>query len=401
MLARRREPGEADLAAVAAPDGTSVFFCARASGGWLADFLALEPERRRGAPVPIDRIDHVALAQPFDAFDEAALFYRSVLGLQPRDSQELAGPDGLVRSRAVAERRRARAARAQRPAAGGAEHGQAELQHVAFACDDALAAARAMRERGAPLLRDPGQLLRRPRGAARARPGRCSTRCASSASSTTAPRRGELLHFYTARVGRPRVLRGGRAARRLRRLRRRQLAGPDGGAADDRRAGSPDEEESMQTSEVAEREAPRRRRAASARGGRGARPPRAPPLRRLIGPSVILIGVGIASGEYILYPFIASQAGLVFLWAAVVGILVQFFINMEIERYTLATGETAIGGFQRLWKPLGAILGDRRDARHDVARVGDDRGDGDDVPVRRRRREHDRDRRPAGRSAWR
>ena len=88
--------------------------------------------------------------------------------------------------------------------------------------------------------------------------------------------------------------------------------------------------------------------------------PEAPPLRRLIGPSVILIGVGIASGEYILYPFIASQAGLVFLWAAVVGILVQFFINMEIERYTLATGETAIAGFQRLWKPWG---GSSRPAR--------------------------------------
>jgi predicted membrane protein len=70
--------------------------------------------------------------------------------------------------------------------------------------------------------------------------------------------------------------------------------------------------------------------------------PDPPPLRRLLGPSVILIGVGIASGEYILFPFIASQAGLVFLWAAVVGILMQFFINREIERYTLATGETAV-----------------------------------------------------------
>jgi hypothetical protein len=84
--------------------------------------------------------------------------------------------------------------------------------------------------------------------------------------------------------------------------------------------------------------------------------PDPPPLRRLIGPSVILIGVGIASGEYILYPYIASQAGLVFLWAAVVGVLVQFFINMEIERYTLATGETALGGFMRMWKPWGGIL---------------------------------------------
>jgi hypothetical protein len=79
-------------------------------------------------------------------------------------------------------------------------------------------------------------------------------------------------------------------------------------------------------------------------------------LRRLIGPSVVLVGVGVASGEYILFPFIASQAGLVFLWAAVVGVAMQFFINMEIERYTLATGQTAITGFQRLWKPWGLIL---------------------------------------------
>src|SRR5918998_868588 len=84
--------------------------------------------------------------------------------------------------------------------------------------------------------------------------------------------------------------------------------------------------------------------------------PPAPPLRRIIGPSVILVGIGIASGEYVLYPYIASQVGLVFLWAAFVGLLTQFFINMEIERYTLATGETAVTGFQRLWKPLGLVM---------------------------------------------
>src|ERR671916_1098983 len=84
--------------------------------------------------------------------------------------------------------------------------------------------------------------------------------------------------------------------------------------------------------------------------------PPAPPLRRIIGPSVILVGIGIASGEYVLYPYIASQVGLVFLWAALVGLLTQFFINMEVERYTLATGETAVTGFQRLWKPLGLVM---------------------------------------------
>ena len=79
-------------------------------------------------------------------------------------------------------------------------------------------------------------------------------------------------------------------------------------------------------------------------------------LRKLIGPSVILVGVGVASGEFILFPYIASKAGLAFLWAAVFGVAMQFFVNMEIERYTLATGQTAITGFSRLWKPWGLVL---------------------------------------------
>ncbi len=36
--------------------------------------------------------------------------------------------------------------------------------------------------------------------------------------------------------------------------------------------------------------------------------------------------------------------------------LSQVFINMEIERYTLATGETAVTGFSRMSKPWGSTL---------------------------------------------
>ncbi len=113
----------------------------------------------------------------------------------------------------------------------------------------------------------------------------------------------------------------------------------------------------METTQATERAAHGRGRFRGAPRAERRDLPDAPPLRRLVGPSVILIGVGIASGEYILYPYIASRAGLTFLWAAVVGILVQYFINMEIERYTLATGETALGGFQRMWKGWGIVLG--------------------------------------------
>ena len=79
-------------------------------------------------------------------------------------------------------------------------------------------------------------------------------------------------------------------------------------------------------------------------------------LWRIVGPGVVAAGVGISSGEFILWPYIASQVGLVFLWAAIVGILTQFFLNMEIERYTLATGETALTGFNRSWRHWGLVF---------------------------------------------
>jgi hypothetical protein len=80
------------------------------------------------------------------------------------------------------------------------------------------------------------------------------------------------------------------------------------------------------------------------------------PLSKVLGPSVILAGLGVGSGEYILWPYMASTVGLGFLWAAVLGVTVQYFLNMEIERYTLATGETAVAGFVRFWKPWGVLF---------------------------------------------
>ncbi|CAA9426404.1 MAG: hypothetical protein AVDCRST_MAG22-2940 [uncultured Rubrobacteraceae bacterium] len=79
-------------------------------------------------------------------------------------------------------------------------------------------------------------------------------------------------------------------------------------------------------------------------------------LGKLLGPSVILVGLGVGSGEYIIWPFIAANVGLAMLWAVVAGVTFQFFLNMEIERYTLATGETAVAGFARYWKPFGIVF---------------------------------------------
>ncbi len=80
------------------------------------------------------------------------------------------------------------------------------------------------------------------------------------------------------------------------------------------------------------------------------------PMKKVVGPSVLLLAGAIGSGEYVLWPSIASQVGLVLVWLVILGVGTQYFLNMEIERYTLATGETAVTGFTRIWKPWGVLF---------------------------------------------
>lgn len=71
-------------------------------------------------------------------------------------------------------------------------------------------------------------------------------------------------------------------------------------------------------------------------------------LRQMIGPSVILAGLSLGSGEFVLWPYITYQSQFIFFWACLLGVTTQYFINMEVTRWTLATGESAITGFARL-----------------------------------------------------
>ena len=80
------------------------------------------------------------------------------------------------------------------------------------------------------------------------------------------------------------------------------------------------------------------------------------PLRRMIGPGVILAGLSIGSGELMIWPKLTAEWGFALFWACWVGVSIQYFLNMEIERYSLATGESAVVGFVRLWRPFGPIF---------------------------------------------
>ena len=154
VLPRRRAPEDAPLDAVAAPDGTELFFCATDRPelpDWRTDFEAVGTVGTAGdVEGGVDRIDHLALTQPWHHFDEAALFHRSVLGLHGQESVDVADPYGLFRSRAVTNSvGSVRIALAVGPAPSEDE---TRAQHIALATGDVVAAARRFRAAGGRLL---------------------------------------------------------------------------------------------------------------------------------------------------------------------------------------------------------------------------------------------------------
>jgi 4-hydroxyphenylpyruvate dioxygenase len=203
-IPRSREPGEADITAAAAPDGTAVFFCRTYPGsasGWLSDFQASAPSPAGDSPL-ITSVDHVALSQPFDGFDEATLFFQAVLGLRPQGNEEVASPYGLIRSRAMRAGDSVRLVLNVPLLGGGKLPETTSSQHVAFACTDILAVARAVRSAGTPVLPMPGNYYED----LVARWGLDATQVAPLREYGVLYDRdehgGEFFHFYTAMLGR-------------------------------------------------------------------------------------------------------------------------------------------------------------------------------------------------------
>ncbi|MFV2090068.1 MAG: Nramp family divalent metal transporter [Pseudomonadales bacterium] len=73
---------------------------------------------------------------------------------------------------------------------------------------------------------------------------------------------------------------------------------------------------------------------------------------KLTGPGAIMIGLAIGSGEMVLWPWITAKFGTEMMWAAALGVFLQLFINIEVGRWAVATGESPFTGFarvSRLW----------------------------------------------------
>ena len=69
---------------------------------------------------------------------------------------------------------------------------------------------------------------------------------------------------------------------------------------------------------------------------------------KMMGPAVIALGGSIGGGEWLVGPALFVKYGLVLLWITTVSTTLQTFLNLEMTRYTLVTGEPITIGFMRL-----------------------------------------------------
>jgi len=200
-LPRPRRPDETDLCSVAAPDGIALFFCdSEGQHDWRDDF---EPTGTPASPSPmLGEIDHVSITESIDDFDQSALFLRAVLGLVPGQSTEITAPFGLIRSWSASDPGgRVRITLNTTPLRRGDwAPGVSSPQLVAFATDDAIACAKVMRERGAPILEMPGNYYD-DLDARLSLPADLVESLRTHSILYDRDEQGEFLHFYTEMLG--------------------------------------------------------------------------------------------------------------------------------------------------------------------------------------------------------
>ncbi len=86
-------------------------------------------------------------------------------------------------------------------------------------------------------------------------------------------------------------------------------------------------------------------------------------VTRVLGPSMIALGVSIGSGEWLLGPLAFGKYGFIGLgWLIAMSAILQTLYNIENARYTLATGEVPVVGFTRappglkFWAPATLLI---------------------------------------------
>ncbi|MEV8149418.1 TIM barrel protein [Arthrobacter sp. NPDC080073] len=206
VVPRKVQADEEVFQGIAAPDSTEIFLCQGSPDGtaaWTHEFG--EPREFGGGPENASAgaqavIDHVNLAQPWQHFDEAVLFYTSALALEPQPFAEVPSPSGLVRSQVM--QTSDRAVRLVLNLAPLLQQGtrKSYQEHIAFAVDDLVDTARAAQARGLDFLQIPANYYEDLDARFALDPAFLATLKELNLLYDR-DANGEFLHFYTATVG--------------------------------------------------------------------------------------------------------------------------------------------------------------------------------------------------------
>ncbi len=85
-------------------------------------------------------------------------------------------------------------------------------------------------------------------------------------------------------------------------------------------------------------------------------PERRLPFWKMMGPGAILVGLSIGAGEIVVWPRLVAEFGAGMVWAAVLGVFIQLWVNFEVGRWTIATGETIYTGYCRVWRGFAPLF---------------------------------------------
>ncbi|MDB2550953.1 sugar phosphate isomerase/epimerase and 4-hydroxyphenylpyruvate domain-containing protein, partial [Paracoccus sp. (in: a-proteobacteria)] len=144
-------PGELDIPAIRGVGGSVLHFIDAKSGlddVWRIEFQATGYS---ATDFGLIRVDHLAETMNYEDMLSWTLFYTAIFDMDRRPMIDVADPDGLVRSQAIASRDGAtritlNGTQSHRTLAGGflADSMGSAVQHIALASRDILASARAM-----------------------------------------------------------------------------------------------------------------------------------------------------------------------------------------------------------------------------------------------------------------
>lgn len=197
---RRTFAAEQPFGGAVAPDGTGFFWVTEPAGdgtpAWVAEFERGLPE---ADPSFVRAIDHVNLTQPWQTAEDARLFLTSVFGMTADAPADVPGPTGLIRSQVM--RNADSSVRLPLNVAPHILDGAGLPQHVAFACSDVIALARAAAAAGLVFLTVPDNYYDYLSGRFGLPDATVAELRELNLLYDRSPDGGHFIHFYTRTVG--------------------------------------------------------------------------------------------------------------------------------------------------------------------------------------------------------